>query len=121
MGSPLASTPYLLPDIWTLVERVDSLDWQPFRPGVDIHPIYTSDCGAATALLRYQPGASVPYHDHTGYEHILVLSGSQVDGHRVYPAGSFVINAPGSHHAVTSPDGCLVLVIWEKPVAIRGE
>ncbi|MEM0981070.1 MAG: cupin domain-containing protein [Cyanobacteria bacterium P01_H01_bin.58] len=112
---------YLLKDVWTLAEQVDELPWQPFRPGVDIYRLYSAEGGAAAALLRYQPGAQVPRHDHTGYENILVLSGSQEDERGVYPAGTFVVNPPGSDHTVKSPDGCLVLIIWEKPVTIRSE
>ncbi|MDA0674326.1 MAG: cupin domain-containing protein [Cyanobacteria bacterium] len=111
--------PLHLPDLWTLADRADSFPWQPFRPGVEIHRLYGDGTGPAAALLRYQPGAQVPHHDHTGYEHILVLSGSQRDRHQTYPAGSLVINPPGTDHAVASDQGCLVLVIWEKPVAIR--
>ncbi|MGB3310593.1 MAG: cupin domain-containing protein [Nodosilinea sp.] len=96
------------------------LDWEPFRPGVDIHRLYPAEPdGAAAALLRYQPGASVPYHLHTGFEHILVLSGSQVDNNGTYAAGTLVINPPGTRHTVSSPDGCIVLAIWAKPVQIE--
>ena len=58
----------------------DDLPWQPFREGVEIYPLYkdnTEGHEASAALLRYQAGAKVPHHSHTGYEHILVLSGSK--------------------------------------------
>lgn len=113
--------PYLLKDVWTLADNAEALPWQPFRPGVDIYRLYGTEEGAASALLRYQPGAEVPHHEHTGYENILVLSGSQEDERGVYAAGTFVVNPPGSEHVVRSPEGCLVLIIWEKPVAIRHE
>jgi len=113
------TSPLVIPDIWSLVDRADTLLWQPFRPGVEIYRLYGDSEGPSAALLRYVPGAQVPHHDHTGYEHIFVLSGSQRDRHQTYPAGSLVINAPGTDHAVASDEGCLVLVIWERPVAIR--
>ncbi|MFQ4136907.1 cupin domain-containing protein [Nodosilinea sp. PGN35] len=97
-----------------------NLSWEPFRPGVDIHRLYPAEPdGAAAALLRYQPGATVPYHLHTGFEHILVLSGSQSDENGTYPAGSLMINPPGTRHTVHSPDGCVVLAIWARPVHIE--
>jgi anti-sigma factor ChrR (cupin superfamily) len=104
-----------------LLQRASSLksesDWQPFRPGVDIKPLYQSpDNGPAAALLRYQPGASVPRHEHLGFEHVLVLDGSQSDDFGDCPAGAFVINPPGSSHRVTSATGCVVLIIWERGV-----
>jgi anti-sigma factor ChrR (cupin superfamily) len=55
-------------------------------------------------------------HEHIGYEHVLILAGSQRDHSGVFKAGSFVINSPGTRHAVVSDDGCIVLAIYEKPV-----
>ena len=92
------------------------LPWQVFRDGVEICPLYQSTKGMSSALLRYTPGAHVPTHRHAGYEHIFVLQGSQCDEYGVYAAGSVVVNAPDSIHSVLSPEGCIVLVIWELPV-----
>ena len=111
--------PLVFPDLLNLVQTPDELAWQPFRPGVEMYRLYGSgDSGPSAALLRYQPGAQVPHHSHTGYEHIVVLAGGQRDRHGSYPAGTVVINAPGSGHAVASEEGCIVLIIWEKPVVI---
>jgi len=96
-----------------------SLPWQTFRLGVDIYKLYDSDGGAAAALLRYEAGASVPYHTHSGFEHILILEGTQSDQSGTYEVGSLVINHPSSSHNVYSKDGCIVLIIWEKPVVIE--
>ncbi len=109
----------VLQNIWTLADHAATMPRPPFRPGVEIHWLYGDGSEAAAALLRYQPGARVPHHDHTGYEHILVLSGSQQDKQGLYAAGTFVVNSPGSSHGVISDEGCLVLIIWEKPVTIR--
>lgn len=93
--------------------------WQPFRTGVEIARLYGGAGDAASAaLLRYAPRARVPRHVHHGYEHILVLSGSQRDEHGLYEAGSLIISEPGSAHAIASDDGCVVLAIWERPVQI---
>jgi anti-sigma factor ChrR (cupin superfamily) len=67
-------------------------------------------------LLRYAPGSQVPSHQHEGYEHVYVLSGEQQDERGTYPAGTFVVNPPGTSHRVWSPQGCLVLVVWQRPV-----
>lgn len=100
-----------------MVSSPDALDWQPFRPGIAIYRFYPPvPGGSAAALLRYEPGASVPYHRHLGYEHIWVLSGAQQDDRGCYEAGTLVVNPPNTCHQVSSPDGCIVLAIWEKPV-----
>ena len=70
----------------------------------------------AAAILRYAPGASVPEHEHESYEHVLILDGEQCDDRGAYGPGSFVVNPPGSRHAVSSPKGCLALLIWLRPV-----
>ncbi len=100
----------------------EQLPWQPFRPGVDIYLLSQNpETGCRSALLRYQPGAAVPLHEHPGTEHILVLSGAQLDDQGELSAGTLAINAPGSRHQVSSPCGCIVLIIWEKPVVILPE
>lgn len=99
-----------------------ALDWQPLHAGVEIHDLYPPvDGGARAALLRYHPGACVPWHVHSGFEHILVLRGSQRDGNGHYPAGTLVVNLPGSTHLVTSEEGCIVLAVWQRPVALLDE
>ena len=66
-------------------------------------------------MLRYAPGASVQRHRHEGDEHVYVLTGAQRDDNGLHVAGAHVLNPPGSVHEVASPDGCLVLVVWERP------
>jgi anti-sigma factor ChrR (cupin superfamily) len=108
-----------LAHLWGHGASYDHFAWQPFREGVEICPLYGSRVqGSAAALLRYAPGARVPLHRHSDWEHILVLSGTQADDRGEYAAGSLVLNAPGSTHAVRSPQGCVVLVIWAGPVEI---
>jgi anti-sigma factor ChrR (cupin superfamily) len=112
--------PLILKDALTNIDALaETLSWKPFRPGVDIHRLYGDGKeGPSAAFLRYAPGASVPYHTHGGYEHIFILKGSQVDRTGRNGAGTVIINPPGSEHHVVSPDGCVVLVIWEKPVVV---
>jgi anti-sigma factor ChrR (cupin superfamily) len=107
-------------DLFNILEREKELPWESFHPGVDIYRLYgDGHQGSAAALLRYQPGATVPEHEHTGFEHIFVLSGLQSDRNGEHRAGTLVINPPGSNHCVISQSGCIVLAIWEKPVSIR--
>jgi anti-sigma factor ChrR (cupin superfamily) len=98
----------------------EQVRWQPFRPGVEIAQLYGGAPNVASAaLLRYAPNAKVPRHIHHGFEHILVLSGSQRDDKgALYEAGSLVISEPGSSHSISSEQGCVVLAIWERPVEI---
>jgi len=97
----------------------DGLTWEPFRPGVRVYWLYRTDAGgSAAALLCYEPGASVPLHEHVGWEHIFVLAGAQSDGVERHGVGALMISPPGTRHAITSGEGCVVLAVWEKPVRI---
>jgi anti-sigma factor ChrR (cupin superfamily) len=92
-------------------------EWQPLCEGVNISIIYDLGAqGPRAALLHYLPGASVPAHEHVGYEHILILEGSQQDEKTTYTKGCLVIHAPDSQHQIHSPNGCVVLGVWQKPV-----
>ena len=107
----------ILRDLFTRNFNENEYQWRRFREGVDIAPLSGDrEQGCSCALLRYQPGARVPLHTHSGHEHLLVLRGSQTDGSGVYERGTFIVNMPGSHHHVSSEEGCVVLVIWESPI-----
>ena len=91
--------------------------WESLREGVDVLRLWgESDAGASVTLLRYKPGAQVPRHRHSGFEAIFVISGSQSDERGTYGPGAFVVNPDGDEHSVRSEEGCLVLILWERPV-----
>ena len=105
------------PRLWSLLPGdIASLTFQELRPGVEIHVLHESPDGARVALLRYTPGAQVPQHRHEGHEYVYVLEGEQSDERGSYSAGSLVVNEPGVTHRVTSAGGCVVLIIWQRPV-----
>ncbi len=95
------------------------LPFEPFRKDVTIHWIRTFEGDQpGVALLKYEPGASVPRHRHEGLETILVLEGTQSDEAGDYGQGSYVLNAAGTEHSVWSETGCVVLIQWDRPVKI---
>jgi anti-sigma factor ChrR (cupin superfamily) len=98
-------------------ENLKARDFEPLRPGVTISRLYEDEATrASAAVLRYAPGGRVPKHRHDGYEHVYVLEGEQSDENGSYPAGSFVINPPGSGHSVWSDSGCLALLVWSNSI-----
>jgi anti-sigma factor ChrR (cupin superfamily) len=103
--------------LWPLLPAdIAALRFHDLRDGVEIHVLHETPDGARAAILRYRPGAEVPEHRHEGYEYIYVLQGEQSDERGSYGAGSFVVNEPGHTHRVRSKTGCVVLIIWQKPV-----
>jgi anti-sigma factor ChrR (cupin superfamily) len=98
-------------------EKLADRDFEPLRPGVEISRLYDDPAtGASAAVLRYAPGGRIPKHRHGGYEHVFILRGEQSDENGSYPAGSLVINAPGSAHSVWSDSGCLALLVWSSSI-----
>jgi anti-sigma factor ChrR (cupin superfamily) len=109
--------PLELKDLFHFVEHQDEFAWEPYKEGVEIFRLYGDGVsGPTAALIRYREQGEVPMHEHQGYEHILILAGSQRDENGTFEAGTLVINPPGTRHKVKSEDGCIVLAIYEKPV-----
>jgi urea transporter len=115
---PALTAPIVLSGLLDHAKKLrETGDWKPFRPGVYALWLYDEGGGGAAAvLLRYEPGAQVALHEHVGYEHVLILEGEQSDEAGTYPAGSFVINPPGTKHSPRSAAGCVALLIYEKAV-----
>ena len=90
--------------------------WEPTPyPGVDVKVLYRDPSGTTTSLTRMAPGAVLPAHRHVGLEQSYVLEGTLVDDDGACTAGNYVWRRPGSVHKAWSPDGCLVLGIFERP------
>jgi anti-sigma factor ChrR (cupin superfamily) len=75
-------------------------------------PLYRrgGEYGPVTSLVRYAPGGAFPEHAHPEGEEILVLDGVFSDEHGDYPAGTFLMNPPGSRHSPRSQPGCTLFV-----------
>jgi anti-sigma factor ChrR (cupin superfamily) len=109
--------PFELKDLFHFVEHQDEFAWEPYKKGVEIFRLYGDGIsGPTAALIRYREQGEVAMHEHQGYEHILILAGSQRDENGTFEAGTLVINPPGTRHNVNSEDGCIVLAMYDKPV-----
>lgn len=64
----------------------------------------------ATSIVRYAAGSHFSAHHHPGGEEFLVLDGVFSDERGDYPAGTYVRNPIGSHHAPFSREGCTIFV-----------
>ncbi len=64
----------------------------------------------ATSIVRYQPGAKFKSHTHDLGEEIFVLDGVFSDETGDYPAGTYIMNPPGSSHEPFSDLGCTLFV-----------
>lgn len=84
--------------------------------GVQVKKLsYDRERGLATILMKFDPGAVYPPHDHHGGEECFVVSGSCRIGDAYLRAGDFHHADAGSHHgAVISDEGCVLLLVVDK-------
>jgi anti-sigma factor ChrR (cupin superfamily) len=75
-----------------------------------VHLVGPPESGQVTSVVRYEPGATFPAHDHPEGEEILVLDGIFSDEHGDWPAGSYLLNPEGFRHAPFSREGCTLFV-----------
>jgi anti-sigma factor ChrR (cupin superfamily) len=96
---------------------VSKIEWEPTSwPGIDVKILYRDGAtGKMTSLTRMAPGAKLPRHRHVGLEQSYVLQGTLVDDDGACTAGNFVWRRPGSVHSAWTPDGCVVLGVFEQP------
>lgn len=95
---------------------VSAMAWEPSPyPGVETKTLHRDPSGRYTALVRMAPGAQLPLHRHVGVEQSYVLEGTLADDEGTCTGGNFVWRRPGSVHRAWSPDGCLILAVFETP------
>jgi anti-sigma factor ChrR (cupin superfamily) len=117
-----AITPKTKADQHSHVVRPANMEWQKTRfAGCEVKPLlFDKQTGVVTALMRFAPGAVLPDHEHVKIEQTYVLEGKLVD--KEGPAaglevnsGEFVWREPGSRHVACTPEGGLMLAMFQIP------
>jgi anti-sigma factor ChrR (cupin superfamily) len=92
--------------------RADEGQWEPLCPGIERKTLWHDrDKGRVTFLVRAQPGAEFPAHQHDGDEAAYVLSGDLSFDDLVLHAGDYHLAGPGVRHPVgRTRGGCMLLV-----------
>ena len=96
--------------------RSEEVSWQPLNEpgisGVFVKVLRYDEATrrAPTILLKFEPGATYPAHNHPGGEEIFVLEGEIRLGKDHLRKGDYLYTAPNNRHAVDSAAGCIVLV-----------
>jgi quercetin dioxygenase-like cupin family protein len=104
----------------------NSKPWQPLiekdveYPGISVISLrYDAEAKRSPAiLLRFEPGAHYPYHNHPAGEEIYVLSGEATLENMTLKTGDYLYTPPGFKHSVTSKTGCTLLFIIPEEVEI---
>jgi anti-sigma factor ChrR (cupin superfamily) len=117
-----AITPKTKADEHSHVVRPATMEWQKTRfPGCEVKPLlFDKQTGLVTALMRFAPGAVLPDHEHVKIEQTYVLEGKLVDKEGAaagleVKAGEFVWREPGSRHVACTPEGGLMLAMFQIP------
>ncbi|MFJ1254101.1 cupin domain-containing protein [Cupriavidus sp. CuC1] len=100
----------------------NTLEWEPSQfEKISMKVLYRNDeAGEMTVLLKWEPGAVLPFHRHPEIEQSYVLEGSFYDHDGICRAGQFVWRQPGSLHETHSDEGCLLLAVYRKPNVFFG-
>ena len=97
-----------------VVADTRTMEWQPSPSGTvwrkRLHLVGPPEAGQVTSIVRYEPNATFPVHDHPDGEEIFVLEGTFSDEHGDWPAGTYLLNPEGFRHAPFSKEGCVLLV-----------
>ena len=109
-------------DLASRLVTENEMPWRPIRyPGCYIKTLMVDrEKGLLTVLLKMDPGAELPDHEHALVEQTYMLEGRLVDkdgpeaGLSVGP-GEFVWRPSGSRHAAWTPEGGLMLAIFQVP------
>lgn len=83
--------------------------WLPGQGGLQVMPLHDFE-SEGTALVKWPPGERFVPHRHFGGEEILVLSGTFIDEHGSYPAGSWIRSPHLSEHFPYVEEETIILV-----------
>lgn len=71
-----------------------------------------------TILLRFEPGARYPYHNHPAGEEVFVLEGEAIFENVTLKQGDYLYTPPNFKHSVTTKTGCTMLFFIPEEVEI---
>ena len=98
------------------------MEWQKTRfAGCEAKTLlFDRNTGLMTALMRFAPGAVLPDHEHVQIEQTYVLEGKLCDKEGpaqglTVNAGEFVWREAGSRHVAWTPEGGLMLAMFQVP------
>jgi anti-sigma factor ChrR (cupin superfamily) len=104
------------------VVHVNDMPWEPIKfPGVYVKTLLLDKAtGLLTVLLKMDPGAELPDHEHVLLEQTYMIEGRLVDkegpdvGVEAGP-GEFIWRPAGSRHTAWTPEGGLMIAMFQVP------
>ena len=111
-----------------LVKYVQSrkIEWQPLiednvnTTGIFLKTLRYDEATnrAPVILLKFEPGAKYPAHNHPAGEEVFVLEGEVKFGNKHLSKGDYLYTPPNGKHSVWSKTGCVMLLNIPEEVEI---
>jgi quercetin dioxygenase-like cupin family protein len=116
-------------EIRNYITRSNQKEWRPLiEQGVNTKGIFVKALRfdeqtqrAPSILLKFEAGATYPYHNHPAGEEVFVLEGDAIIGGERLSAGDYLYTPPDCKHSVHSENGCVLLFIVPQEVEIVKE
>lgn len=101
-------------------------EWQPLiekeihYKGISVKSLHYDERKerSTTILLKFEPGATYPYHNHPGGEEIYVLEGDAILENVTLKQGDYLYTPKDFKHSVTTATGCTMLFVVPEEVEI---
>ena len=111
------------------IVRNNQKDWQPLvekdihYKGISVISLHYDEekKRSTTILLKFEPGATYPYHNHPAGEEIYMLSGEAILENVTLSQGDYLYTPPNFKHSVSTIKGCTMLFIIPEEVEILQE
>ncbi len=113
-------------DINKYIVHTEQGGWKPLtEEGVDTRGIYSKmlryddqQKRPPSFLLKFDAGASYPYHNHPGGEEAFVLEGEVYFNEAKLSKGDYLYTPPNFKHSVKTATGCVILFMVPAEVEI---
>jgi quercetin dioxygenase-like cupin family protein len=108
------------------IASTGNMEWKPLsEEGIDTTGIFVKilrfdeqQQRPPSILLKFEPGAKYPYHNHPAGEEIFVIQGNCFVNDTLLSAGDYLYTPPGFKHAVKTDTGCELMLIIPEEVEI---
>lgn len=116
-------------NIQDYITRSEKTAWQPLiesgvhYEGIEVKSLYFDKAAnrSKAILLKFEKGASYPFHIHPAGEEVLVLEGSCEIFGETLTQGDYLYTPPSGKHGVTSKTGCVLFLSVPEEVILIPE
>jgi len=113
-------------NIQDYIVKSNQRNWNPLiEKGIDYKGVFVKSLRfseeqqrSTTILLKFEQGASYPYHNHPAGEELFVIEGSCIIEGATLSEGDYLFTPQGFKHSVKTETGCVLLLVIPEEVEI---